>query len=117
MIKFFKRIFASVSLAIAIGTLIILVSLNDNLDWFTRFTLCEIFSFSIAAATFLSASHPKLIQVPHIGFFLSGVAFSYCALFTVVGNELIVRVMFVLGLGLFILSSIYIFQNLFKHRN
>lgn len=116
MMKFFKKFFEVVSLAIALWTLIILFSLNDSSDWFARFTLFAIFSFSIAAATFFSAYHPKLIQAPHSGFFFSGVAFNYCALFTVEENEFIVDVMAVLGTVLFILSAIYLVGNIFKHR-
>ena len=116
MMKFFKKFFEVVSLAIALWTLIILFSLNDSSDWFARFALFAIFSFSIAAATFFSAYHPKLIQAPHSGFFFSGVAFNYCALFTVEENEFIVDVMAVLGTVLFILSAIYLVGNIFKHR-
>ena len=96
MSKFSKNFFKVVFLAIALVVLILLFSLNDNLDWFSRFTLCKMLSFSIAAATFFSAYHPKLIQAPHSGFFFSGVAFNYCALFTVEENEFIVDVMAVL---------------------
>ena len=116
MMKFFKKFFEVVSLAIALWTLIILFSLNDSSDWFARFALFAIFSFSIAAATFLAADHPRFIQVPHIGFFFSGVAFGYCALFTVAENELIVHVMTVFGSGFFFLSAIYLVGNMFKHR-
>lgn len=116
MSKFSKNFFKVVFLAIALLVLILLFSLNDNLDWFSRFTLCKMLSFSIAAATFFSAYHPKLIQAPHSGFFFSGVAFNYCALFTVEENEFIVDVMAVLGTVLFILSAIYLVGNIFKHR-
>ena len=116
MMKFFKKFFEVVSLAIALWTLIILFSLNDSSDWFARFALFAIFSFSIAAATFLAADHPSFIQAPHIGFFFSGVAFGYCALFTVVENELIVHVMSVFGSVFFFLSVIYLVGNLFKHK-
>ena len=116
MSKFSKNFFKVVFLAIALVVLILLFSLNDNLDWFSRFTLCKMLSFSIAAATFFSAYHPKLIQAPHSGFFFSGVAFNYCALFTVEENEFIVDVMAVLGTVLFILSAIYLVGNIFKHR-
>ena len=81
MSKFSKKFFKVVFFAIALVVLILLFSLNDNLDWFSRFTLCKMLSFSIAAATFFSAYHPKLIQAPHSGFFFSGVAFNYCALY------------------------------------
>ena len=116
MAKFFKKFFEAVSLAIAMGTLIIFGFLNNSSDWFARFALFAIFSFSIAAATFLAADHPRFIQVPHIGFFFSGVAFGYCALFTVAENELIVHVMTVFGSGFFFLSAIYLVGNMFKHR-